>query len=74
VDIIYGVKGKICRKCEREYPATTEHFYSYAPKRDHPHGGLQPYCRDCWKVINHDNKMKLKEKKYGKLADREKVG
>lgn len=56
---------KTCRKCLRLFPATTEYFYTYAPKRDHPHGGFQPYCKNCWKVINAENKLKLKDKKNG---------
>lgn len=63
---------KICRKCYTMFPATKDYFYSYAPKRDHPHGGLQPYCKNCWKTINAENKKKMKEKKNG--ANREMVG
>ena len=34
---------KICSKCEREYPATTEFF----PPNGHHKDGLQSQCRKC---------------------------
>ncbi len=35
---------KICNKCKKEYPATSEYFYRDSHKND----GLRPSCRKCY--------------------------
>jgi hypothetical protein len=45
--IAEAVATKFCSRCENTYPATHEHFYNNASRKD----GLSPYCRKCQREI-----------------------
>jgi hypothetical protein len=41
------VRTKFCSRCENSYPATSQHFYNNASRKD----GLSAYCRKCQSEI-----------------------
>ena len=41
---------KICRRCDKEYPSTSEYFYKNKQCKD----GLHPYCKNCKSKIHKD--------------------
>lgn len=51
---------RICPKCGEEKELSEEYFYLARPRVGHKKQGWQSYCRECWKIINRDNKLKLK--------------
>lgn len=55
-------KTRICTKCGKEFPNTNE-FFSYANKKT---GRLNAVCRECQKIINKENRLKIIEKNKNK--------
>lgn len=55
-------KTRICTKCGKEF-ANTNEFFSYANKKT---GRLNAVCRECQKIINKENRLKIIEKNKNK--------
>ncbi len=57
--------SRICTKCHKEYPATTEYFYARKDSKD----GLRNTCRSCDNKVKNrywaTEKGKLTAKRYG---------
>lgn len=49
-----GLNYKICSKCKEELPATLEYFH----KRSDRKIGLQPCCKACRKIIDHERNQR----------------
>ena len=53
-------KTRICTKCNKEYPNTSEYFYC----ADKITGRLTAVCKDCQKILNNKNhETKLEKNK-----------
>lgn len=66
-------KIKLCNKCNRELPATTEYFYRNKTKKD----GLQSICKECkskvdraYNQANQENISKQSRKYYEENKDK----
>lgn len=51
---IVDQKTKRCTKCNQEFPATIEFFY----QRKEQSGTLRNACKECWKQINQERRIK----------------
>ena len=62
-------KTKICTKCKKELPATTEYFYYAKKSKD----GLRSWCKDCWKDYKREHRRQIAEnsRNYYKKMDKE---
>ncbi len=49
--------NKICPRCERELPATTEYFHKNRAMKD----GLYPQCKRCWGEYQQNHKKEAVE-------------
>lgn len=49
---------KVCPKCKKELPATSEYFYKQSRSKD----GLTTYCRDCCKAYAREWQKRNSEK------------
>lgn len=54
------VKLKFCTKCNENYPATIEFFYSNKPAKD----GLSFWCKECGKRDSRKRKQQHRESEY----------
>jgi hypothetical protein len=53
---------KRCSRCSMVYPLTIEYFYVARPHGKHKSSGWQSHCKNCWKSINKENKLRMKKK------------
>jgi hypothetical protein len=58
------LKIRVCPKCSVAKPLSVDYFYIARPRGKHKTPGWQSYCKDCWKEINAENKMRRKISEY----------
>ena len=60
---------KTCNECKKEYPETTEHFYTYGPNKN----GLRPQCKYCVRKsqLEYLGKMTVEARRAMKKAEQQ---
>lgn len=51
---------KRCNKCGEHKPLTEEFWYVHHARKGHPKDSWQSHCRECWKLINRLNKLRIR--------------
>jgi len=52
--------SRVCAKCGVEFPLTGDHWYPARSRRIGRPDGWQSYCRECWRGVNAENKLRRK--------------